>query len=160
MLSNALKLATQMFATLSYLSSHHAYLPPSPIPSDPYSRTDPLQPGAEVQADDETMRPYRPDSPTTLASAQRELASDLVLKERQIEALIESLPGIGSSEKEQEERIRKLEKELREVEEVRTRKRKEVRATVERVEGIVMDVAGKGGAGSGPPTLVANGAEG
>ena len=44
-----------------------------------------------------------------------------MLKEQQVEYLIQSLPGIGSSELDQERRMRELEKELREVEGERER---------------------------------------
>ncbi|RDW90364.1 med21 domain-containing protein [Aspergillus mulundensis] len=81
--------------------------------------------------------PPRPDSPRTFAARQRELARDLVIKEQQIEYLISVLPGIGSSEQEQERRIRELEGELREVEEERERKVRELRVLRRRVEGVL-----------------------
>ena len=60
-----------------------------------------------------------PDSPRTFASAQQELAQDLLIKARQIEYLIGVLPGVEKSETEQETRIRVLEGELRGAEEER-----------------------------------------
>jgi mediator of RNA polymerase II transcription subunit 21 len=45
-----------------------------------------------------------------------ELAQDLVLKEQQIEAIIATLPGIGSSQEAQEARLRELDVELKKVE--------------------------------------------
>lgn len=51
----------------------------------------------------------RPDSPTTFAAAQKELAHDLILKTKQIEGLIGSLPGVGNTKESQEESIRELE---------------------------------------------------
>lgn len=81
--------------------------------------------------------PPRPDSPRTFAARQRELARDLVIKEQQIEYLISVLPGIGSSEAEQEKRIRELERELRGVEEERQRRVKELRVLRKRVEGVL-----------------------
>ena len=55
-------------------------------------------------------------------AAQRELSRDLILKTKEIELLIGSLPGIGVSEEQQIARLEKLEAELQEVE----KKRKEV----------------------------------
>ncbi|KAL2872831.1 med21 domain-containing protein [Aspergillus lucknowensis] len=81
--------------------------------------------------------PPRPDSPRTFAARQRELARDLVIKEQQIEYLISVLPGIASSEAEQERRIRELGVELRGAEEVRDRKVKELRALRRRLEGVL-----------------------
>lgn len=81
--------------------------------------------------------PPRPDSPRTFSARQRELARDLIIKEQQIEYLISVLPGIGSSEAEQEKRIRELERELRGVEEERQRRVKELRVLRKRVEGVL-----------------------
>lgn len=60
-----------------------------------------------------------PDSPEVFQAALRELARDLIMKEQQIEHLIGVLPGIGTSEKNQNDRIQELEAELRQVEEQR-----------------------------------------
>ncbi|KAL4741497.1 mediator complex, subunit Med21 [Aspergillus similis] len=81
--------------------------------------------------------PPRPDSPRTFAARQRELARDLVIKEQQIEYLISVMPGIGSSEAEQERRIRKLEEELRAVEEEREKRVRELRMLRRRVEEVL-----------------------
>ncbi|KAL4951779.1 mediator complex, subunit Med21 [Aspergillus filifer] len=95
--------------------------------------------GAEAAG--EEGLPPRPDSPRTFAARQRELARDLVIKEQQIEYLISVLPGIGSSEAEQEKRIRELEVELRGVEEERERKVRELRVLRKRVEGVLGGVS-------------------
>ncbi|KAL2851981.1 mediator complex, subunit Med21 [Aspergillus pseudoustus] len=86
--------------------------------------------------------PPRPDSPRTFAARQRELARDLVIKEQQIEYLVSVLPGIGSSEAEQEGRIRTLEKELRAAEEERAKRVQELRVLRRRVEGVLGAVEG------------------
>lgn len=56
-----------------------------------------------------------PDSPTTFSAALRELARDIVIKHQQCEYIVDRLPGIGISEREQEQRLRDLDRELREV---------------------------------------------
>ncbi|KAL2008613.1 hypothetical protein VTN00DRAFT_6807 [Thermoascus crustaceus] len=81
--------------------------------------------------------PPAPDSPRTFAARQRELARDLIIKEQQIEYLISVLPGIGSSEAEQEARIRELEGELRAVEEERERKARELRRLGRKLEKVL-----------------------
>ncbi|KAL2851798.1 mediator complex, subunit Med21 [Aspergillus pseudodeflectus] len=91
--------------------------------------------------EDPTLPP-RPDSPRTFAARQRELARDLVIKEQQIEYLVSVLPGTGSSEAEQEGRIRALEKELRGAEEERAKRVRELRALRRRVEGVLGAVEG------------------
>jgi uncharacterized coiled-coil protein SlyX len=57
------------------------------------------------------------------------------------------LPGLGKREEEQEARIRVLEAELRDMEERRSQKRREMRALVERLEDVVMGVSSSGGGG-------------
>ncbi|GFF48803.1 mediator of RNA polymerase II transcription subunit 21 [Aspergillus lentulus] len=81
-----------------------------------------------------------PDSPRTFASRQRELARDLIIKEQQIEYLISVLPGIDSSEAEQQKRIRELEGELRAVEEERELKMRELKKLRRTLENVLRAV--------------------
>ncbi|KAE8352533.1 mediator complex, subunit Med21 [Aspergillus coremiiformis] len=133
--------------------------PPAPAGAPVASQASPQQqaaqiPGQQPQGGGETGQatpgaaggtadanlPPAPDSPRTFARRQRELARDLVIKEQQIEYLIEVLPGIGSSEAEQEKRIKELEKELRGAEgerEQRVRELRKLRKTLENVLGAV-----------------------
>ena len=60
-----------------------------------------------------------------------------MIKEQQIEYLISVLPGIDSSEAEQERRIRELEGELRVVEGVREERRRELGVLRRRLEGVL-----------------------
>jgi mediator of RNA polymerase II transcription subunit 21 len=95
----------------------------------------PKQPGAtEIQ---DPNQPPEPDSPRTFASRQRELARDLIIKEQQIEYLISVLPGIGTSEAEQEAKIRELEVQLRDVEEKREAKALELKKLRGRLENVL-----------------------
>ncbi|KAI9846600.1 MAG: RNA polymerase II mediator complex subunit [Sclerophora amabilis] len=161
-------LATQFYASIRYVTTHHPHsaLPLPPQPSQQQhptqssnitittnsnnnnnNNTQPLttsapQTPAAPQNDLDPSLP-RPDSPSTFAAAQRELARDLILKEQQIEYLISVLPGIGTSEKEQEERIRVLEGELKEAEEQRRKVGEERERLVERVEGVITRVWGR-----------------
>lgn len=82
-------------------------------------------------------QPPVPDSPELFYYRQKELARDLIIKEQQIEYLIGRLPGIGSSEAEQEARIRELESELREVELARERKAKELKRLSKKLEVVL-----------------------
>jgi Subunit 21 of Mediator complex. len=93
-------------------------------------------PGAAVEGEDPNLPPA-PDSPSTFASRQRELARDLIIKEQQIEYLISVLPGIGASEAEQETRIRELETELRGVEKERAAKVRELKKLRTRLEDVL-----------------------
>ncbi|EGE83996.2 RNA polymerase II transcription mediator family protein [Blastomyces dermatitidis ATCC 18188] len=101
---------------------------------------------AEAQAQQEESPPAEPtpDTPEIFALRQRELARDLIVKEQQIEYLISVLPGVGSSETEQEERIRRLAEELRVVEAERMEKRREMRRLGERVDELLGAVEGRG----------------
>ncbi|PLN83640.1 mediator complex, subunit Med21 [Aspergillus taichungensis] len=106
--------------------------PPPQPPQQPSAGPD----GNTAAPPDPTLPP-EPDSPRTFAARQRELARDLVIKEQQIEYLISVLPGIDSSEAEQEGRIRELEGELRGVEREREERVKELRVLRGRLEGVL-----------------------
>jgi mediator of RNA polymerase II transcription subunit 21 len=139
------QLATQYYASVCYNVTRHSLVPPVQT-SDPYS----LPVKEEIKDEDagaDVSRPLRPDSPTTFATNQLQLVRDLIIKEQQIEYLIKTLPGIGTSEGEQVERIQALEKELRQMQEQRKQKRKEMRATVKKLENVIMGVAQSDGQG-------------
>lgn len=91
-----------------------------------------------VESPDPSSLPpeQRPDTPTTFAAAQKELAHDLILKTRQIEYLIGILPGIGEGQESQEERIRRLDGELRGALEERKMVERERERWVGLVEGV------------------------
>jgi mediator of RNA polymerase II transcription subunit 21 len=139
------QLATQYYASICYNISRHSLVPPVQN-SDPYSAPVKEEPKDEDVGED-VVRPLRPDSPTTFAANQTQLVRDLVIKEQQIEYLLKVLPGIGTSENEQEERIRSLDKELRQIQEQRKQKRKEMRAVVKKLENVIMGVATSDGQG-------------
>lgn len=63
-----------------------------------------------------------------------------MLKEQQIEYLINSLPGLGNSEADQEKRMRELEKELREVEAERLKAESEKDALVDGLGKVLVGV--------------------
>lgn len=71
------------------------------------------QPQQQQQQDAGIDTQPTPDPPAVFTSSLKELARDLVLKEQQIEFLVRVLPGIGTSEQQQTERIRVLEDEMR-----------------------------------------------
>jgi mediator of RNA polymerase II transcription subunit 21 len=104
-----------------YLNTHHDHSP--------------LTAGQAKHAPSEGQTP---DPPLLFAQRQRELARDLVVKEQQIEYLINELPGIGTSEREQEARLKVLEGELKEAE----RERQEVLEERERVRAVLDQVIG------------------
>ena len=126
-----------MYASLSYIQTRHPYgeIPgqpiqapePEPVRSSASNGAAPAPVGAlpngessHQQASERASSPA-PEAPESFNSAMHELARDLMLKEQQIEILINSLPGIGNSEADQEKRMRELEAELREVEMERTK---------------------------------------
>jgi len=131
-----------MFASLRYVQTHHSYATiegqpdqnPHPPPAPPSHNAGPAAVATtngtsnanEGKASDApqgdaqnaaTEQEQVPDHPEVFQAALRELARDLVMKEQQIEYLISVLPGIGTSERDQNARIQALEVELREVEE-------------------------------------------
>lgn len=94
-------------------------------------------PNAAGPGQRDPSQPPRPDSPRTFEYRQRELARDLIIKEQQIEYLIGRLPGIGSSEAEQEARIRELDGKLRQVEAERECKARELRKLEKQLEVVL-----------------------
>lgn len=82
----------------------------------------------------------RPDSPTTLEAAQKELAADLVLKVKEIEELVGTLPGLDKNEEVQRERIRELDGELKIAEDERRSAVKEREIWLAKVEGAIARV--------------------
>ena len=106
--------------------------------------TRPQTPNVPQPVDDDgnpidiSSRAPRPDSPATFANALQELARDLVTKEQQIEWLMTQLPGADRGQEEQEARIRKLDAELRELDEEGVRAEAERKRLLERVEGAIL----------------------
>lgn len=72
--------------------------------------------GAGAEPTTERSGSPPPIEPEAFKSALHEIARALVLREQQIEILINSLPGLGNSEADQERRIGELQAELREAE--------------------------------------------
>ncbi|PNS17001.1 Mediator of RNA polymerase II transcription subunit 21 [Sphaceloma murrayae] len=124
-------LATQMFASLRYINAHHSF---ASIPGQPDQAptTQKNEDGTQTTMQD-PANDIVPDDPALFQASLRELARDLVLKEQQIEYLIKVLPGIGNSEKEQNERIEKLDGELREIE----GERKEAARERDQMKGLI-----------------------
>jgi mediator of RNA polymerase II transcription subunit 21 len=78
-----------------------------------------------------------PDPPALFSASQSELARDLVLKTKQIEVLVASLPGIGVSEQDQKDRLLKLEGELLAAEEERKKSIVEKERLLEEFDTVV-----------------------
>jgi mediator of RNA polymerase II transcription subunit 21 len=83
---------------------------------------------------------YQPDPPEAFQASLRELARDLIMKEQQIEYLIDVLPGIGQSERAQEARMKELEAQLRDVEGERREAVREKEALVQRLDEVIARV--------------------
>jgi mediator of RNA polymerase II transcription subunit 21 len=123
-----------MYASLNYVHTRHPYgdIPDQPTQapasdSREVGRAPATNGDGPVQQTDGQNGGREPSTPSpetqyTFNNALRELAQDLILKEQQIEYIVNSLPGIGNSEADQERRMRELEVELRQVEEERARK--------------------------------------
>ncbi|KAF8455031.1 mediator complex, subunit Med21 [Kalaharituber pfeilii] len=115
------QVATQFYCAIRYISTRH----------------DAATLGNEAKVKDENATP---DDPATFDAAKYELARDLILKSKQIELLILSLPGIGVSEDEQQERLRALEKELQEAENERKKAVEEKEEMLEKLDTVIRSI--------------------
>ena len=117
-------------------------------PTQTTATSDPSQPQTQTQTQPQTQtrllstRPPRHDPAAAFTADLHELARDLIVKEQQIEMLIERLPGIGTSERAQRARMAVLERQLREIEEERARAVAEKERLLERVAGRIAGVRG------------------
>jgi len=64
----------------------------------------------------------------------------MIVKEAQIEYLISALPGLDNSEKDQEERIRQLEEELKAAEVRRREALREKEEILKRLDAVIVSV--------------------
>lgn len=110
--NNNIQLAAQ--PALTPISNPPGSNPPT-VPPEAIAST-PAAPPSQNQASDPTANQPPASVEIPLAEATAELARDLLIKTRQIAHLVSVLPGVEKSEEEQGERIKVLERELREAE--------------------------------------------
>lgn len=153
------QLLTRMFASIRYIDTHHPYgtiegqsdqSPATTAITQPTATQQTQSTSTQTQTSIFTDPPLLPppppgeaetrDSPSKFEAILQELAQDLVVKEQQIEYLVDSLPGLGNSQASQEARIQELELELREVTEERKKWVGVQEGLVERVEGVIKGV--------------------
>jgi mediator of RNA polymerase II transcription subunit 21 len=130
-------MSTQFYSALNYLNTHHDFVPVNNQPPVSDAQVTPDTP--EQFAGTPASNPFLPRA--LMLAAKQELARDLILKTKEIDLLVGSLPGIGVSEEQQIERLERLEGELQDVE----RKRREVVARKEalqkRLDEVIQTVA-------------------
>lgn len=149
---NLQQLAVQMFASLSYISEHHAsavipgqqYLGRAGNEFDPKPMTNGVSHEAEEPAEpaDPAQGDARPvDTPETFNAALQEMAKDLVAKEKQIEALITTLPGTDRSREQQEQRMQELNVQLEDMDRDLLEAANEKDVLLKKVEGAIWKIS-------------------
>jgi mediator of RNA polymerase II transcription subunit 21 len=146
-----------MYASLNYIQLKHPYAviegQPSQAPEpsetrdatnagDSTNATSGIQVNGTANPQNDLSDPSTPspESSEIFQNALREIAQDLVVKEQQIEHLINSLPGLGNSESDQERRMRELEVELRNVQAVRESKEAEREELIDMLGKVITKV--------------------
>lgn len=124
-----------MHDALIYVQTRHPYgsIPgqpsqaPEAVSEAELKKEEALTNGASAhnQQQDQEKPPPPPAPPEEFAVNMRESANKIVFQQREIEKIIEALPGIAKTEAEQEERMRQLEVELREEEKRRAKAEEE-----------------------------------
>lgn len=138
-------MATQFYSALHYLNTHHDFVPVNnsgPV-SDPQ--------GSLVACNLLTSQLHQIHLSNSLVflvrlisltlAAKKELARDLILKTKEIDLLIGSLPGIGVSEEQQIQRLEKLEEQLQEVEKQRKEAVQRKEQLQKRLDELIQTVA-------------------
>lgn len=121
-----------MYASLRYIDAN---APVMAIPGQAYNV------GASTQDDDgddveNIAEPDRTEQLKALAPALHELSSDIMFKYSQIKDVLDSLPGVGVSEKEQRAQIAELDAQLKVKEEDRAQAFKVWQQLMERVNAV------------------------
>lgn len=116
------QMLTQYFSALTHINTTHGFKSLA---------------GEELVKDDTVPVVTDEERERTL----EELAKDLVVKSQQIDYLIDSLPGIGSSEEHQMQQIEQLQKELEEYDQVTEEVIKEKDELLEHCDELILKLA-------------------
>ncbi|EME47699.1 hypothetical protein DOTSEDRAFT_123526 [Dothistroma septosporum NZE10] len=129
---------TMMYANLKYIQDRAPYSEiegqPSQAPQGPITSVDTTMNGdgtAFAQNGNNDSATPVPEGPNKFTHELEDRAKDLVLQQKAMEYIIERLPGLGTSEAEQEKRMRELQVELRQLEQERALKELEKDAMVD-----------------------------
>ena len=157
------QLLDRMYATVHYVGTYHSYAgiegqtdqnpwtqppqdsqqPPAAAPQRQGSLSGTAQQAQSKQQQAEGGDGDGGERPHDAAAFARNLAllsQDLVLKEQQIEAVVDALPGVGRSQEHQERRIAELESQLQKLGPARERAAREREALERRLESAVLGV--------------------
>lgn len=152
----------QMFATLNYIQTQHPYGRIAGQP-DQSPAANAREDGLRMEAGDNVhdgrgsrllstdrspvattikQEPMTPsaDAADTFNNALRQLARDLVIQEQKAEMLINSLPGIGSTERDQKRRMQELEAELKQVSIQRTNGESEKARMIRDLDRLILSI--------------------
>lgn len=111
-----------LFSSLSYIDQNHDSIPLNP--DDPKS----LDPD------------HNPPNDLEFQSSQRELATDIILKTRQILTIMDTLPGVGVTKKEQLDIIQNLRIDIEKAEQEKAEAISEKEKVLEFVNDLLLQV--------------------
>lgn len=126
------QLVNQFIASLFYINKHHS---PQKLNSTDIVRQENNNEGDQKQSQSQDSLPE-----DVFRAAQLELAHDLIIKEQQIEALISVLPGLENSERDQEDILRSLDKELKSLESESVKAYTEKQELIKQLDEIITSI--------------------
>ncbi|CAN6595778.1 mediator of RNA polymerase II transcription subunit 21 [Trichomonascus vanleenenianus] len=116
------QLVVQFYSSLNYINHNHDFVSVE----------------GEPKATDTNVESKDPEE---FKRSLKELAKDVILKTQQVEHLVDSLPGVDSTEQDQLKKLQELEQGLRELEKEHQDALKEKERLLDRCDELILQVA-------------------
>lgn len=135
------QIGTQICTTLQYLNSKHDYLPFEGQLRVPYVAKYQFKSRQLIVSRHNEKDPVQADDIATFENKKREMASALIAAIKRFESTIDILPGLDTTEEQQLDQIKQLERELSVVEDRKARALSARAKSQEMVELLISKIA-------------------